>query len=312
MGTGVFGGMIIATFIAPIFVPLFFTLLARKPRPHHEHRCRTAGSRRAATRPDRRPTRRATHDVQRGCGWRCRRRLARRAAGRLRGRARTTSAGVVAARAVRGRRDVGGNALAEVPSQWWTLYGQPELDRLVGQALERNRDIEQAVARVEQADALARQAGAGLLPRVDLNANAGRARVGPQSVPAERRDRQPLRPGPLGVVRDSTSGASCAAHARRPAHRCWRAARQGHRRPDRRGADGAGLVRAARTRRAGHADPQHAGTREEGLRLLTMRLQGGTSSQLDVEQARGCARLRRCCCAIWSASARWRRRSSAC
>jgi len=37
MGTGVFGGMIVATFIAPIFVPLFFTLLARKPRPHHEH-----------------------------------------------------------------------------------------------------------------------------------------------------------------------------------------------------------------------------------------------------------------------------------
>jgi len=37
MGTGVFGGMIVATFIAPIFVPLFFTLLASKPRPHHEH-----------------------------------------------------------------------------------------------------------------------------------------------------------------------------------------------------------------------------------------------------------------------------------
>ena len=33
MGTGVFGGMIIATFIAPIFIPMFFTLLARKPRP---------------------------------------------------------------------------------------------------------------------------------------------------------------------------------------------------------------------------------------------------------------------------------------
>ncbi|CAG0938257.1 Efflux pump membrane transporter BepE [Gallionellaceae bacterium] len=37
MGTGVFGGMIIATFIAPIFIPLFFTLLARKPRPSHKH-----------------------------------------------------------------------------------------------------------------------------------------------------------------------------------------------------------------------------------------------------------------------------------
>ncbi len=37
MGTGVVGGMIIATFIAPIFVPLFFTLFARKPRPSHHH-----------------------------------------------------------------------------------------------------------------------------------------------------------------------------------------------------------------------------------------------------------------------------------
>ncbi len=37
MGTGVFGGMIVATFVAPIFVPLFFTLLARSPRPTHEH-----------------------------------------------------------------------------------------------------------------------------------------------------------------------------------------------------------------------------------------------------------------------------------
>ncbi len=38
MGTGVVGGMIIATFIAPIFVPLFFTLLTRKPREEHGHR----------------------------------------------------------------------------------------------------------------------------------------------------------------------------------------------------------------------------------------------------------------------------------
>ncbi len=37
MGTGVFGGMLIATIVAPIFVPLFFSLLARKPRPEHSH-----------------------------------------------------------------------------------------------------------------------------------------------------------------------------------------------------------------------------------------------------------------------------------
>jgi len=32
-----FGGMIIATFVAPIFVPMFFSLLAKKPRPQHSH-----------------------------------------------------------------------------------------------------------------------------------------------------------------------------------------------------------------------------------------------------------------------------------
>lgn len=37
MGSGVFGGMIVATFVAPIFIPLFFSLLARKPRPRHDH-----------------------------------------------------------------------------------------------------------------------------------------------------------------------------------------------------------------------------------------------------------------------------------
>ncbi|HRQ06342.1 MAG TPA: efflux RND transporter permease subunit, partial [Nitrosomonas halophila] len=33
MGTGVFGGMILAAFIAPIFVPLFFSWLAGRKRP---------------------------------------------------------------------------------------------------------------------------------------------------------------------------------------------------------------------------------------------------------------------------------------
>jgi multidrug efflux pump subunit AcrB len=37
MGSGVFGGMIIATFVAPVFIPMFFSLLARKARPAHGH-----------------------------------------------------------------------------------------------------------------------------------------------------------------------------------------------------------------------------------------------------------------------------------
>ena len=35
MGSGVFGGMIVATFVAPVFIPLFFSLLAKKPRSTH-------------------------------------------------------------------------------------------------------------------------------------------------------------------------------------------------------------------------------------------------------------------------------------
>ena len=40
MGSGVFGGMIVATFVAPVFIPLFFSLLARKARPSHAHAAR--------------------------------------------------------------------------------------------------------------------------------------------------------------------------------------------------------------------------------------------------------------------------------
>jgi HAE1 family hydrophobic/amphiphilic exporter-1/multidrug efflux pump len=42
MGTGVFGGMIVATFVAPIFIPLFFSLLARKARPSHQQHLEVA------------------------------------------------------------------------------------------------------------------------------------------------------------------------------------------------------------------------------------------------------------------------------
>jgi multidrug efflux pump subunit AcrB len=34
MGTGVLGGMILATFVATIFIPLFFTWLSHKDTPH--------------------------------------------------------------------------------------------------------------------------------------------------------------------------------------------------------------------------------------------------------------------------------------
>jgi HAE1 family hydrophobic/amphiphilic exporter-1/multidrug efflux pump len=35
MGTGVFGGMLVATFVATLFIPLFFVLLSKKHKPRH-------------------------------------------------------------------------------------------------------------------------------------------------------------------------------------------------------------------------------------------------------------------------------------
>ena len=49
---------------------------------------------------------------------------------------------------------------------WWTNYGDPQLSALMTQAEANNLDIAQAAARLRQADARARQAGAALLPQL--------------------------------------------------------------------------------------------------------------------------------------------------
>ncbi|HEY4276129.1 MAG TPA: efflux transporter outer membrane subunit [Rhizomicrobium sp.] len=66
-----------------------------------------------------------------------------------------------------------GTANAPVwPSQdWWQGFGDPQLTALMDQARTGNLDIAQATARLRQADARARQAGAALLPSLGLNAN---------------------------------------------------------------------------------------------------------------------------------------------
>ena len=54
---------------------------------------------------------------------------------------------------------------AEWPmAQWWTAFASPELDRLIAEAQARNLDLAAAHARLGQADAQARIAGAPLLP----------------------------------------------------------------------------------------------------------------------------------------------------
>lgn len=61
--------------------------------------------------------------------------------------------------------------------QWWKLFNDSTLDQLVNTALEKNRNVQLAVARIEEADAQAREIGANVLPSVTLDTSGVRNRV---------------------------------------------------------------------------------------------------------------------------------------
>ena len=64
---------------------------------------------------------------------------------------------------------------AATPSlDWWRGFRSRELTTIVDDANAANLDIAAAVARIVQADAQSRIAGAALLPQVDLNGSATR------------------------------------------------------------------------------------------------------------------------------------------
>lgn len=60
---------------------------------------------------------------------------------------------------------------------WWQAFDDPLLVELVQSALNENSDLMQAIAAVERADAVLREAGAALLPEVGSEAVAGRSRI---------------------------------------------------------------------------------------------------------------------------------------
>jgi outer membrane protein, multidrug efflux system len=64
------------------------------------------------------------------------------------------------------------SAEASLPEKnWFDEFGSPELPVLIGQAAANNLDLGMARARVTQADARARQAGAAILPSIDAVGN---------------------------------------------------------------------------------------------------------------------------------------------
>lgn len=65
---------------------------------------------------------------------------------------------------------------ARLPDDWWKLYHDRELDRLVKRALDANNDLAAARARVETSRALVGLDRARMFPRLDLTGSAGYAR----------------------------------------------------------------------------------------------------------------------------------------
>jgi outer membrane protein, multidrug efflux system len=61
-------------------------------------------------------------------------------------------------------------------ADWWHGFGSEKLDELIAEAQRSNDDLAVAIARVQEADAQARIAGAPLLPSLDLTADATRQR----------------------------------------------------------------------------------------------------------------------------------------
>ncbi len=60
---------------------------------------------------------------------------------------------------------------------WWTLFNDAQLNSLVEKALANNSNIQLAVARIEEADAQAKEVGANILPTVTLESTNTRSRV---------------------------------------------------------------------------------------------------------------------------------------
>ncbi|MDE8652352.1 TolC family protein [Novosphingobium album (ex Liu et al. 2023)] len=76
-------------------------------------------------------------------------------------------------------------------ADWWRLYDDPVLDRLVADALAANTDIRVAVARIERARASLRGARSDRLPATDIGATATYGRVSEsQALPGVDRERR--------------------------------------------------------------------------------------------------------------------------
>jgi outer membrane protein, multidrug efflux system len=77
-----------------------------------------------------------------------------------------------------------------ISTDWWKLYGDAQLEELVASAQKTNADLRFAAARVLEAEAVLREAGAALYPDVSVGYGATRNRVSTETLPAATRPLQ--------------------------------------------------------------------------------------------------------------------------
>jgi len=174
--------------------------------------------------------------------------------------------------------------LLPVNQDWWRSLGSAELDALVAQAHQGSWDIAAAAARVDQAAASARQAGASLLPAVTANVDAGRqGRFGGQASVSGTRYGAALSASYeldfWGRNRSALEGAQASVRAStydRDTVRLTVTA----------GVAGAWLQGVALRERAeiAHSNLRSA---ERLLQLIDSRVRAGAASPLDLAQQRG-------------------------
>ncbi len=170
---------------------------------------------------------------------------------------------------------------------WWILFNDATLNTLVDQALKENTDVQYAVARIEEADAYAREVGAATLPSVDFDAAGTRSRVtesGPFPVFAANPRRNytyqfssNFEIDFWGKIRRAKESARAQMLATKYAKETvdWTLS-----------SNVARNYLALRSTEAQLAIAQHnLKSREESLTLTKRRFEGGVSSKLDVHQA---------------------------
>ena len=178
-----------------------------------------------------------------------------------------------------------------VPSDWWRLFDDPMLNEVVETALESNTDIAQSVARIEEADANLRAVNAALFPEIDLSGGANRSGF-------SNKVASPPSPGTPSVRNDLRLMLSSSFEVDfwgklRRASEAARAQQLGTRYAK----DVVTLSIAALTTQTYFSlrslDAQIAatratlGTREDTLKIVRRRAEGGLTSDLEVRQAEG-------------------------